>query len=81
MTGPYLHDGSEKTLLDVVELYNRGGVMNPNLDPLMLPLNLTAREKKELVTFMEALSGTLPAIEAPTLPPGPGGQAPAKGGE
>jgi cytochrome c peroxidase len=79
LTNPYLHTGSEKTLLDVVELYDRGGVSNPNLDPLMLPLRLTRQEKGDLVAFMEALTGTLPAIEAPTLPPEPGSPTSTEG--
>jgi cytochrome c peroxidase len=79
LTPPYLHTGAEKTLLDVVEFYNRGGVPNPDLDPLMLPLHLTRQEKQDLVAFLEALSGSLPAIEPPVLPPGPDGPAPAEG--
>lgn len=34
-TGPYLHDGSEKTLEGVVELYDRGGNANAFLDVRM----------------------------------------------
>jgi cytochrome c peroxidase len=37
-TGPYMHDGSEATLEDVIEFYNRGGIANPFLDPLMRKL-------------------------------------------
>lgn len=69
VTPPYLHDGSEKTLMAVMELYNRGGVPNPNLDPQMLPLSLTKRQMQDLVAFMEALTGTYPVMEAPPLPP------------
>ncbi len=65
LTFPYLHDGSEKTLEDVVEFYNRGGVPNPHLDPLMLPLQLTASEKADLVAFLKALTGTQPVIAEP----------------
>lgn len=65
LTHPYLHDGSEKTLEDVVEFYNRGGVPNPHLDPLMLPLQLTASEKADLVAFLKALTGTLPVVAEP----------------
>lgn len=67
-TPPYLHDGSEKTLMDVIELYNRGGIPNPNLDRLMVPLNLTQREKNDLVAFLEALSGPVPMDTEPPLP-------------
>lgn len=56
-TGPYMHDGSLKTLEEVVEHYNKGGVKNPYIDQRMKPLNLTAQEKQDLVAFMKALSG------------------------
>ena len=42
--GPYMHDGSERTLADVVAFYNRGGVKNPWLSSDMKPLGLTAEE-------------------------------------
>ena len=67
--GPYLHDGSEKTLADVIEFYDRGGVSNPNLDPLIVPLHLTSREKADLVAFLEALTGEALKITEPALPP------------
>jgi cytochrome c peroxidase len=34
-TAPYMHDGSEKTLEEVVEFYNKGGNANRYLDPKM----------------------------------------------
>jgi cytochrome c peroxidase len=71
MTYPYMHDGSDKSLMEVVDLYDKGGVPNPNLDPLILPLHLTGQEKKDLVAFLEALTGPVPAVEAPNLPIGP----------
>jgi cytochrome c peroxidase len=80
LTPPYLHDGSEKTLMDVVNFYDRGGVANAHLDPLMLPLHLTARERQDLVAFLEALTGPLPKVEAPKFPDGPGAPADPKGG-
>lgn len=65
VTAPYLHDGSEKTLMDVVNFYDKGGVPNPNLDRAMVPLNLTNKEKDDLVAFMEALTGMYPIVQAP----------------
>jgi cytochrome c peroxidase len=67
-TAPYMHDGSEATLEKVIELYNRGGNKNPNLDPKMKPLNLTASEKQDLIAFLKALDGTYPIVAAPKLP-------------
>jgi cytochrome c peroxidase len=55
LTAPYMHDGSLKTLQEVVEFYNKGGVANPNLDGLMKPLNLSKQEVRDLVAFLEAL--------------------------
>lgn len=56
-TAPYMHDGSLKTLEEVVEHYNRGGIKNPWLDERLKPLNLSATEKSDLVAFLKALSG------------------------
>jgi cytochrome c peroxidase len=57
LTAPYMHDGSLKTLEEVVEYYDKGGVKNKNLDEKIKPLKLTAVEKKDLVEFLKALSG------------------------
>ncbi|WP_435005515.1 cytochrome-c peroxidase [Tundrisphaera lichenicola] len=73
-TGPYMHDGSEKTLEEIIEFYNKGGVKNPALDPEMKPLNLTDSEKADLVAFMKALTGETVEVALPTLPPGPDGK-------
>jgi len=67
-TPPYLHNGSEATLMDVVNYYDRGGIPNKNLDPAMLPLHLTAAEKEDLVAFLEALTGDFPVMGPPPLP-------------
>jgi cytochrome c peroxidase len=56
LTAPYMHNGSEKTLIDVVRFYNRGGNANPNLDKRMVQLNLTEGEINDLVEFMRALT-------------------------
>ncbi len=79
-TPPYLHTGAEKTLMDVVDYYDRGGVPNAKLDPLMLPLGLTPREKGDLVEFLKALTGPVPKVEIPGFPAGPGAPADPKGG-
>lgn len=56
-TGPYMHDGSLKTLEEVVEHYNKGGNKNPWLHQDIRPLQLKPEEKKDLVEFLKALSG------------------------
>ncbi|MFN3649018.1 MAG: cytochrome-c peroxidase [Armatimonadota bacterium] len=69
-TAPYMHDGSLKTLEEVVEHYNKGGIPNPWLDERMKPLNLTTQEKADLVEFLKALNGDgWQKLQAPkTLP-------------
>ena len=56
-TAPYMHDGSLKTLEEVVNFYDKGGISNKNLDANIRKLNLSDAEKKDLVEFMKALSG------------------------
>jgi len=56
-TAPYMHDGSLKTLEEVVEHYDKGGIKNPWLNERMAPLKLTKEEKADLVQFLRALSG------------------------
>ena len=69
-TAPYMHDGSLKTLADVIEHYNKAGIANEWLDEEMVPLNLTATEKADLVTFMKdgLSSADYPNHVAPKLP-------------
>lgn len=75
-TGPYMHDGSESTLEEVVEFYNKGGNPNPYLDKDMQPLNLSDQEKADVVAFLKGLNGVRKPIEHPLLPPGPDGTIP-----
>ena len=72
LTAPYMHDGSLKTLEEVVEHYDKGGIPNPSLDPDMKPLKLTSQESADLVAFMKALTGEHKGLEEllPTLAPG-----------
>lgn len=66
---PYMHDGSLKTLRDVVQHYKKGGNKNPYLDPKVQPLNLTEDEITALVKFMEALEGEGYRDKPPTVFP------------
>ncbi len=57
-TAPYMHDGSLKTLKEVVDFYIGGGNANPYRDPLIKPLtHLTRQEREDLVAFLESLTG------------------------
>lgn len=67
---PYMHDGSLKTLEDVVEYYDKGGIPNPQLDEEIVPLKLSDQQKADLVTFLkEGLSSSsYPDVKPPKLP-------------
>ena len=57
VTGPYFHGGSQETLWDVIDHYNKGdGVKNPYLDEDIQPLALTEQEIDDLVAFMASLT-------------------------
>jgi cytochrome c peroxidase len=68
LTWPYLHNGAAASLADVIELYDRGGVPNPTLDVRIKPLGLSDQEQKDLIAFLESLTGTLPHVDRPVLP-------------
>ena len=64
LTAPYMHDGSLKTLKDVLIHYNNGGVtksgdhVNDFLSGGIRPLNLTDAQLDDLVAFMKALTSS-----------------------
>lgn len=68
-SAPYMHDGSEKTLKEVIEFYNRGGDVKENISPFITPLDLSKQEVNDLVEFMKALEGEPIEVVVPELPP------------
>ena len=66
-SAPYMHDGSEGTLEDVVRFYNRGGNDVKNKSKLMIPLNLTEKEIFDIVAFLGCLTQPI-SIKKPELP-------------
>ena len=68
LTAPYMHDGSQATLEEVVDWYDKGGHPNAQLDEKIKKLNLTDQEKADLVAFMKSLTGEFPQVERGRLP-------------
>lgn len=68
ITAPYMHDGSIKTLSDVIEHYSRGGRIinsgnfkgdgknNPYKSGFVKGFNLSKQEKKDLLEFLNHLT-------------------------
>jgi cytochrome c peroxidase len=67
-SAPYMHDGSQKTLEEVVEWYAKGGHPNPHLSDKIKKFDLTAEGKADLVAFMKSTSGEFPSVEKGRLP-------------
>ncbi len=70
LTGPYMHDGSQKTLAEVVEWYAKGGHPNEHLSDKVKKLELTEQDKADLVEFMKACTGDFPKVVTGRLPEG-----------
>jgi cytochrome c peroxidase len=59
VTAPYFHDGSQVTLWDVMDHYNKGdGLQNPNLDEDIQPLALTEKDIDDVVAFLASLTSS-----------------------
>ena len=56
ITGPYMHDGSMRTLWDVMDHYNKGGESNPYLDGGIEPLALSEQEINAVVALLFAMT-------------------------
>jgi cytochrome c peroxidase len=65
LTAPYMHDGSLKTLREVIDYYDKGGDKNPYLEAAIFPLNFTEQEKQDLEKFLRSLTSLMP--EAPSV--------------
>jgi cytochrome c peroxidase len=66
---PYMHDGSEKTLRDTVELYRAGGrVKRPSLAHEVKQLDLSDAEIDALCDFMATLTSVDKPVQIPILP-------------
>ena len=66
LTAPYMHDGSAKTLKEVMDFYIGAGNSNPNLDKEIHSLGfLTGQERQDLLAFLNSLTGEMPPDTGP----------------
>lgn len=65
---PYMHNGSIKTLEEVIDHYDNGFVERPTLSSDMKKLGLTKEEKSDLLAFLKTLSSEDPPVTLPKLP-------------
>ncbi|MGD2115767.1 MAG: cytochrome c peroxidase [Acidobacteriota bacterium] len=59
-TPPYMHDGRFETLAEVVAYYADGPLENKYLDERIRSLELSERDREDLVEFLRSLTGTMP---------------------
>ena len=65
-TAPYMHDGSLKTLKEVVDFYVGAGNSNPNLDKEIRELDfLSGQQRTDLEEFLKSLTGEQPPNVGP----------------
>lgn len=66
---PYMHDGSKKTLREVIDFYKGGGNANSYLDKEIHELNLSGQDRDDLIAFLESLTGEMPQNIGPASAP------------
>lgn len=65
---PYMHNGSLKTLSQVIDHYITGGIQRDSLSDQMTPIPLTPPQKTDLLAFLDSLTGEAQAVSLPILP-------------
>lgn len=68
MQGPYGHDGQLGDLAAVIEHYAKGGETRESLSFEMKPVELSERERRELVAFLESIRSEPAPVQFPQLP-------------
>ncbi len=69
LRGPFMHNGSEHSLEEVIEFYNQGGrAKRESVSANIKPLSLTAQEKQQLKEFLITLTGQDKPTTLPLLP-------------
>lgn len=67
---PYFHDGRAASIEEAVDYMLSGGIKdkNPNLDPRLQKVKLSAKERDDLIAFVKSLEPKMPAFDRPKLP-------------
>lgn len=64
-TGPWFHDGTEKDMTVIIELYHKS---TPLPSGYRVHLELSGKEKKDLYAFLKAISAKATAVTMPVMP-------------
>ncbi|PCJ16410.1 MAG: cytochrome-c peroxidase [Candidatus Cloacimonadota bacterium] len=66
-SAPYMHDGSLRSLEEVIRFYNKGGGSAKHKDRLVRKLNLNESEIFDLISFLSSLNQDM-KVKRPQLP-------------
>jgi len=71
LSAPYMHNGAFETLEEVVDFYSKGGGADQGIkvDRQIVPFELSAQEKADLVSFLYALTDESTMPEVPSSVP------------
>ncbi|HEX2900605.1 MAG TPA: cytochrome c peroxidase [Bacteroidia bacterium] len=58
LSAPYMHDGSIRSLEEVIDFLASGGAHYPNQHPLTQGFAISSQEKTDLIAFLHALTDT-----------------------
>lgn len=58
LTAPYMHNGSIKTVKEVLQHYQKGGENHDNQSKIIVPFELSGTEMEDLLHFFSALTDT-----------------------
>lgn len=67
-SGPYMHNGSLKSLDKVISHYEDGGKKRPSLSPEMKAIKLSKQEREDLIAFLHTVQGAPLETDVPRLP-------------
>jgi cytochrome c peroxidase len=65
---PYMHNGIFQSLQDILNFYDRGGGAVPGKSPLMQPIGLTMQDKRDLLAFLQSLTGEISSLSPASFP-------------
>jgi cytochrome c peroxidase len=65
---PYMHNGIFQALEDILDFYDGGGGAVPGKSPLIQALGLTMQDKRDLLAFLQSLTGEI-SSQPSAVPP------------
>ena len=65
---PYMHNGIFQSLEDILDFYDGGGGTVSGKSPLIQPIGLTIQDKRDLLAFLQSLTGEISSLSPASFP-------------